>query len=169
MSGFPSQNVQATYGDRLVAAQRVFKCLECQQYVVYASPKSLTMNCGIPAVDISNPDVESSSQSDPSQKSVSYAPYHTQLSPPNSMQSATSNLPEPVSLFPSDISQAPFPHVIDVSMADSCLDSYNSSYFPSVIETEFQNDTSILLRQEIDHLRDTVHSLQEKYRQLSSY
>jgi hypothetical protein len=164
MSRFPSQNhFRATHGGFPIVAQRVFKCLECQQYVVYPSSISQApvSSCSIPAAEMPSSNVETSDQSDLSQQPFSYDVYPFQLSTLDHSAILPSDLPDSVSFFPSNISQIPFPQVIDVPMTDSCLDSSNSSYLP---ETDSQRHTTALLRMEIDQLRDMVHRLQERYR-----
>jgi hypothetical protein len=171
MSEFsPQSNFQAAYGEYPIVANRVFKCLECQQYVVFPSnlPEAAAMSCSIPAVDVPIPSFETIDQSGLSQQPFSYDFSSLQLSTSDhssQMQSviSPSNLPDSVSFFPSDVSQIPFPQVIDIPMAGPYFDSYNLSSYTSRMETDPRRDETALLRMEIDQLKDIVKTLQERY------
>jgi hypothetical protein len=166
----PQNNFQVAYGGCPIVADRVFKCLECQQYVVFPSnlPETAVMSCSIPAVDLPVPSFETIDQSDLSQQPFSYDFSTLQLSTSDHsglMQSVIppSNLPDSVSSFPLEASQIPFPQVIDIPIAGPCLDLYNLSSYTSRMETDPRRDETALLRMEINQLKDIVQALQERY------
>jgi hypothetical protein len=131
-----------------MVADRLFRCLDCQQYVVFPSNLQPTDRSGLPhqpfSFDFNSLQPTTSDQSDLIQSVFS-----------------PSNFPDSFSSFPSESSHIPFPEVIDIPMTHSCLDSYNLSSDASTMETA-QKDETALLGLEVDQLKDMVQTLQKR-------
>jgi hypothetical protein len=149
-------------------AHRVFRCLECEQYVVFPSHfPDVTSTCNsIQTLDM--PFFETINKSDLSQSSFPYDFNSPQASSDSSnpLQSvvSSSHFPNSLSLFSTDVSHIPFPQVTDLSMSRPVFDSYDTSSYKSRMETD-QSDEVALLRSEVERLKDVVQTLQQRYPQ----
>ncbi|KAH8799479.1 hypothetical protein F5884DRAFT_863666 [Xylogone sp. PMI_703] len=150
----PQSNSYAAHGECPIVIDRVFKCLECQQYVVFPSvPPKAPAGSGSMPTDLPVPAFEAIDQSDCSQDPFSYDFYSLQLPAPDPSdlgQLAISPSTFPVSFVSQDIPQFPLLQSIDVPTADPYYNTCDLS-------------TVALLRLEIDQLKNTVHTLQESY------
>lgn len=150
-------------------AHRVFRCLECEQYVVFPSnlPDVASTCNSIQTLDM--PFFETINKSDLSQSSFPYDFNSLQASSSDSsnlVQSvvSSSHFPNPLSFFSTDVSHIPFPQVTDLSMSRPVFDSYDTSSYKSRMETD-QSDEVALLRSEVERLKDVVQTLQQRYPQ----
>lgn len=148
-----------------MVAQRVFRCLECEQYVVFPSnlPHVASTCRSMPTLDV--PRLETIDNSDLSQSSFSYNFNSLQSSSDSSnlTQSvvSSSNFPSSLSFFSTDLSQIPLPQVTDISMTCPVFDAYDTPCYKSTIETA-QKDVLALLRSEVEQLKDMVQTLQQR-------
>ena len=163
MSNFPSQ-ISSTYRETAVVADRIFKCLECKQYIAFPSKlPDIASTCNsIPMLD--TPCFETINKSDLPQSSLSYNFNSLQSSSDSSnlIQSvvSSSDFPNPPS-FSTDLSQIPFPQVTDISITHPFFDSYNASNYKSIMEIN-QKDEVTLLRSEVEQLKNMVQTLQQR-------
>jgi hypothetical protein len=156
-----------------MVANRVFRCLECKEYVVFASnlPDVASTCNSIPTFDM--PCFETINKSDLSQSSFCYDFNSFQSSSSDSsnlIQSvvSSSKFPNPPSSLSTDLSAIPFPQVTDVSMTRPFFDSYDASSYKSTMEID-QNDEVALLRSEVEQLKDVVQTLQQRYQRFVSF
>lgn len=152
----PQSNFQATSGRCPVVANRVFECLECQQYVVFTtSLLETSAKVKTPSVDTSSSNFKTLNQSDLPQQPISYdfyslpLPASDYLKPMQSLKSS-SNVLDSSSIFPLGVSPVSFPQIT------------HSSYSPT-IEASTQRDEAALLRLEIEQLKDIVYGLKNRY------
>lgn len=170
MSDLSSQSIShITYGETPMIAHRVFRCLECEQYVVFPSnlPDVASICNSIRTLDM--PFFETINKSDLSQSSFPYDFNSLQASSSDSSNHAqsvvsSSHFPNPLSFFSTDVSHIPFPQVTDLSMSRPVFDSYDTSSYKSRMETD-QSDEVALLRSEVERLKDVVQTLQQRYPQ----
>ena len=156
-----------------VVTQRLFKCLDCQQYVVFLShsPPATQIGYGITTADLSYPDPVIPEHLNFSQQLVldDLCPFQISTSDPDSNSFSFSvdlhGPCQPDSLpFPtSDMPQIPYSQVIDVPMADTGLDLYDPYYLVSAVDTNTQTDVTALLEKDVQELRDVVYGLKERY------
>lgn len=156
----PQSNIQATYGRCPVVANRVFRCLECQQYVVFTSSLLETSAKVDTSISTSISNVKTLNQSDLPQQPISYdlyslpIPTSDYLKPMQSLDSL-SNVLDSSSFLPMGVSPVSFPQV-----------TY-SSYSPTR-EAGPRRDEAAVLRLEIEQLKDIVQGLKDRYAILSS-
>lgn len=155
----PESNFQATYEGYPVVANRIFRCLECQQYVVFTSSLLETSAKVDTSISTSISNVKTLNQSDLSQQPISYDlltlpfPPSDYLKPMQSLDSF-SNALDSSSFLPMGISPVSFPQV-----------TY-SSYSPTR-EAGPRRDEAAVLRSEIEQLKDIVRGLRDRYAILS--
>jgi hypothetical protein len=167
MSDFSSQSIShITYGEAPMVAHRVFRCLECEQYVVFPSnlPDVASTCNSIPTSDM--PFFEAINKSDLSQSSFPYDFNSLQASSSDSsnlIQSvvSSSNFPNSLSFFSTDLAQIPFPQVTDMSMACPIFDAYDTSNYKSTMDID-QKDEVAILRSEVEQLKDMIQTLQQR-------
>lgn len=169
MSDLPSQrNSPITYGETPMVANRVFRCLECKQYVVFSSnlPGVASTCNNIPTLDMSC--FEAINKSDLSQPSFSYDFNSSQSSFSSSDSSnlrqsvvSSSNFPNSLSFFSADLAQIPFPQVTDMSMTCPIFDAYDTSNYKSTMDID-QKDEVAILRSEVEQLKDMIQTLQQR-------
>lgn len=156
----PESNFQATYERRPVVANRVFRCLECQQYVVFTSSLLKTSAKVDTSFSTSISNVKTLNQSELPQQHISYdlcslpIPTSDYLKPMQSLDSF-SNALDSSSFLPIGTSPVSFPQV-----------TY-SSYSPTR-EAGPRRDGAAVLRLEIEQLKDIVQGLKDRYAILSS-
>ena len=151
------------YGETPMVAHRVFRCLECENYVVFPSnlPDVASTCNSIPTLGM--PYFETTNKLDLSQSSFSYDCNPLQSCSDSSIEPvvSSSNFPNPLSFISTDLSQTPVPQGTDVSMTPSFFDSYDLSNYNSTMETN-QKDEAALLRFEVEELKDIVRTLQQR-------
>jgi hypothetical protein len=151
-------------------AHRVFRCLECEQYVVFPSnlPDVASTCNSIQTLDM--PFFETINKSDLSHSPFPYDFNFLQASSSsdssNLVQSvvSSSHFPNSLSFSSPDVSHIPFPQVTDLSTLRPVFDSYDTSSYKSRMETD-QSDEVALLRSEVERLKDVVQTLQQRYPQ----
>jgi hypothetical protein len=157
------------YEETPMVARRVFRCLDCDQYVVFPSNLPVVAStCGsIPTLDM--PFFETINKSDLSHSSF---PYDFNSLQPSSSDSSNlvqsvfslSQCPNSSSFFSTDVSLIPFPQATDSSITRPFFDSYDTSSYKYRMETD-QSDEVALLRSEVERLKDVVQTLQQRYPQ----
>jgi hypothetical protein len=158
----PQSNSHIMYEETPMVARRVFRCLDCDQYVVF--PSNLPV-CSIPTLDM--PFFETINKSDLSHSSF---PYDFDSLQPSSSDSSNliqsvfslSHCPNSPSFFSTDVSLIPFPQATDSSITRPFFDSYDTSSYKYRMETD-QSDEVALLRSEVERLKDVVQTLQQRY------
>jgi hypothetical protein len=156
MSELSSQsNSHTMYEETPMVARRVFRCLDCDQYVVFPS--------NLPVV--ASP--ETINKSDLSHSSFPYD--FNALQPPSSDSSnlvqsvfSLSHFPNSPSFFSTDVSLIPFPQVTESSITSQLFDSYDTSSYQYGMETDHSNEVAVL-RSEVERLKDVVQTLQQRY------
>jgi hypothetical protein len=164
MSDLSSQSIM--YGEPPMVARRVFRCLDCDQYVVFPSnlPAVASTCSSIPTLDM--PCFETINKSHISHLSFSYD--FNSLQPSSSDSSnlvqsvfSLSHFPNSPSFFSTDVSLIPFPQVIDSSTTRPFFDSYDASSYKYRMETDHSDEVA-LLRSEVERLKDAVQTLQQR-------
>ncbi|KAH8585966.1 hypothetical protein B0O99DRAFT_645758 [Bisporella sp. PMI_857] len=163
----PQTNSQVTYGELPMVAHRVFRCFECEQYVVFPSDLPDAAVACKSTLPLDTSCFETIDKSDRSQESLSYD--FNSLQPlisdhSNLIQSviSPSSFQSPFFSFQTDMSQIPFPQVTDISMNRQFPDSYDLPTYTSTITAD-QKDEMALLRIEIDQLKGMVQLFQQSY------
>jgi hypothetical protein len=168
MSELSSQsNSHNMYEETPMVARRVFRCLDCDQYVVFPSnlPVVASTCSSIPTLDM--PCFETINKSDLSHSSFPYD--FNSLEPPSSDSSnlvqsvfSLSPFPNSPSFFSTDVSLIPFPQVTESSITSQLFDSYDTSSYQYRMETDHSNEVAVL-RSEVERLKDVVQTLQKRY------
>jgi len=168
MSELSSQsNSHTMYEETPMVARRVFRCLDCDQYVVFPSnlPVVASTCSSIPTLDM--PCFETINKSDLSHSSFPYD--FNSLQPPSSDSSnlvqsvfSLSHFPNSPSFFSTDVSLIPFPQVTESSITSQLFDSYDTSSYQYRMETDHSNEVAVL-RSEVERLKDVVQTLQQRY------
>jgi len=150
------------YEETPMVARRVFRCLDCDQYVVFPSnlPVVASTCSSIPPLD------------NKSDLSPSSFPYDFNSLQPSSSDSSNlvqsvfslSHCPNSPSFFSTDVSLIPFPQVIDSSITRPFCDSYDTSSYQYRTETDHSDEVA-LLRSEVERLKEVVQKLQKRYPQ----
>ena len=165
----PQSNSHTMYEETPMVARRVFRCLDCDQYVVFPSnlPVVASTCSSIPTLDM--PCLETVNKSDLSHSSFPYD--FNSLQPPSSDSSnlvqsvfPLSHFPNSPSFFSTDVSLIPFPQVIDSSITRPFCDSYDTSSYQYRTETDHSDEVA-LLRSEVERLKEVVQKLQKRYPQ----
>ena len=150
-----------------MVARRVFRCLDCDQYIVFPSnlPVMASTYSSIPTLDM--PYLETVNKSDLLHSSFPYD--FNSLQPPSSDSSnlvqsvfSLSHFPNSPSFFSTDVSLIPFPQVTESSITSQLFDSYNTSSYQYRMETDHSNEV-VVLRSEVERLKDVVQTLQQRY------
>jgi hypothetical protein len=154
MSELSSQsNSHNMYEETPMVARRVFRCLDCDQYVVFPSnlPVVASTCSSIPTLDM--PCFETIND-------------FNSLQPPSSDSSnlvqsvfSLSHFPNSPSFFSTDVSLIPFPQVTESSITSQLFDTSSYQYR---METDHSNEVAVL-RSEVERLKDVVQTLQQRY------
>jgi hypothetical protein len=146
-----------------MVARRVFRCLDCEQYVVFPSNLTVASTCSsIPTLNM--PCSEAINKSDQPSFSYDFNSYQCSSSDSSNMIQpvvSSSNFPNSISFFSTDLSQIPFPQVKDMSMTCPFFDAYDTSNYKSTMDTD-QKDEVAILRSEVEQLKDMIQTLQQR-------
>lgn len=159
MSDLLSQrNPYITYGETSMIARQVFRCLDCEQYVVFLSNlPNVAPNCSsLPTLD--TPCSEAINKSDLSQRPFSYdfnsfqSIFSSDSSDLIQPVTSSSDFPNPIPFFPTDLSEVPFSQDTDISMTGPLYNAYDTSNYKATIDTD-QNNKLAVLRSEAEQIQ----------------
>ncbi|KFY04385.1 hypothetical protein V491_09370, partial [Pseudogymnoascus sp. VKM F-3775] len=169
MSDLSSQkNSHITYGEASMIARQVFRCHECEQYVVFLSnlPVVASNYSSIPKLD--TPCSEAINKLDFLQPPFSYdsnsfqSTYSSDLSNLIPPVVSSSNSPNPVPFLSTDLIEVPFPEDTNMPMTYPLFDAYDTSNYKATVDTH-QKDEVAILRLETEQLKDVIQKLQQSY------